>query len=66
MEIPSPAQVLQGSPAKLTADPSSFRGIANGSRERAPDDRLRDEPGTWSLACERYNLEVPGSLRAPE
>jgi hypothetical protein len=27
---------------------SSFRGLANGSRERAPDDRLRDEPGIRS------------------
>jgi hypothetical protein len=66
MKIPRPAQALQGSLAKLTTERRHPRGIANGSRERAPDDGLRDEPGIWSLACERYNLEIPGSLRAQE
>jgi len=39
----------------------SFRSIATGSRERAPDDRLRDEPG-----ISRRNFQISGfALRAP-
>jgi len=64
-ENPKTGSGVAGQPCKIDDGPVVIRGIANGSRG-APDDRLRDEPGIWSLACERYNLEIPGSLRAPE
>jgi len=40
----------------MTFGLSSFRGATNGSRECAPDDKLRREPG-----ISRRNLEIPGS-----